>query len=282
MKRIFNFNLKNMPVQKEAKNEEDMLMSEPTKQPAESVNKNNSKSNKNALLAIGGVVVLIVIASAIIFFTGGMNKISDKIQPGGENATQSQDETNNKTVAVVDGQEITQADVDNRTGLIIAGFNVPANQVTNDQKLQARQIALQQLINEMLILKAAESSGITVSSDQIQSELDKIIGNFPDEQSFKQALATNKVTVDDLKNDISRRLVIQKYIDANTDSSSIEVTDDEVGQLYDQYAANQENMPDIEEIRSQLEQQIFQQKLNQQIDALIKKLQDAADITIFN
>lgn len=272
-----------MPEQKEAKKEEEGVVKTPDAQNIKPAVKKKCNSNKNILLVIGGVIILVAIALAVVFFTGGMGKLSDKGKSDGENAAdQSQNQASNKTVAVVDGQEITQADVDNRTSLIIAGFNIPANQVTDEQKVQARQIALQQLINETLILKAAQDSGITVSSEQVQGELDKIVGNFPDEQSFNQALDNNKLTVDDLKNDITRRLVIQKYIDDNTDSSSIEVTDDEVGQLYDQYDANQDNMPDIEEIRSQLEQQIFQQKLNQQIDALIKKLQDAADITIFN
>ncbi len=272
-----------MPVKKEVKKEEEVIVKEPVEPTAKPVTKKKRTSNKNILLAGGGVIVLVIIALAIIFFTGGMDRFLADSQTDDNNTTdQSQNQDNNKTVAIVDGQKITQAEVNDRTGLIIAGFNVPANQITNEQKVQARQIALQQLINEMLILKAAQSSGITVSTDEVQGELDKIIGNFPDEQSFNQALSKNNLTVDNLKNDITRRLIIQKYIDANTNGSSIEVTDDEVGQLYDQYAANQDNMPDIEEIRKQLEQQIYQQKLNKQVDALIKKLQDAADITILN
>jgi len=234
------------------------------------------KAGKNGLVAGSAVVILIIIALAIAYFSGSLEKFKGN---GGDTTGQSAQE-GGSIAATVDGTEITQSEVETRTGLIIAGFRLPADQITSEQTAQAKQIALQQLINETLILHAAQASGITVGSEQIQTELDAIKANFPDEQSFKQAMNDNKVTEDELRTDIARRLTIQKYIDANTDNDSIEVTEEEVNQLYDQYAANQENMPDIEEIRSQLEQQIFQQKLNQQIDEVIKKLQDAADITI--
>lgn len=235
-----------------------------------------SKASSKTLFLIMGVgLAAVVIILVFIFLRGGFNQETE-LTPNQEQTVDP-----NIPVASVDGVMITQGEINLRTQVLVNNNQLAGVELSADQLAEAERLALQQLVNETLILNAAAQDNVFVEDSEVEQEFALTVANFPDEQAFQDVLATNNLTEADVRQDIARQLTIQKYVNLNTDTGSIQVTDEEIGQLYDQYAALQDNMPLQEEIEDQLEQQLFQQKYNEQIDVLLAALQAAADIEYF-
>lgn len=233
------------------------------------------KSTSKILWIVLGLVLVIVAAAAVFAFDKGFfNAGGDDTAILGNTPSEESD-----IAARVNKAEITNDQVAARVQLILSNTQAQGTQITPDLVVAARQQALQQLINETLILQAAQDSNIAASDEAVQAQYDTFASSFPSPEQFQQALSDNNATEQEIKADITRQLTIQQYIDENTDSESIVVTDEEVKNLYDQYS-EQGEIPAIDEVRGQLEQQLRQQKLNAQIDQLIQKLADAANIEI--
>lgn len=184
----------------------------------------------------------------------------------------------NGVVATVNGEEITGAELSERVEQTRSS-QLGGQSLSSDQEGQLREQTLETLINETLIQQAAEEAGITVSDEEINQSLEQVKGQFENEQQFQQQLENNDVTESDLRNRIQRQLLIQKYVQQNTDMDSINVTDEEVQQMYDQLSQQQDNVPALEEIRSQVESQVRQQKSSQLLQELVQQLRDEADVS---
>lgn len=237
----------------------------------------HKKSSNIPWVVLVIVIVIAVIGLAIAYFTGFFDKTVATPEP-----VASEQPTGTNIIAQVNGLPITENEIIQRTQLVLAGLNIPENEITEEQLIQAQQFALQQLVNEILVLSAALNNNILISDQEVQAEFDLLVGNYPDVESFQQNLVANNITEQDIRFDIGKQLTIQKYINANTDRESIEVTEDEVVSLYGQYEEQTEEPLDIEEVRAQLSEQVIQDKLNQQIDQLFQTLQEAANIEILN
>lgn len=236
------------------------------------------KGGDNTPFKVLAVVVIIVVVGLVVaYFTGFFDK-NDKIGSSVDTGAVP----GNNVIARVNGVVITQNDVNQRAQTIVSGLQTPGTQLSDEQITQAQQIAFQQLVNEILILEAAQQNNISVSNEEIDTEFEKIVTSYPDEQSFQQDLIVNNISEQDVKADIGRQLTIQKYINQNTDSAGIEVTEDEINSAFEQFSSQQEEVAGLEEVREQLVQEIFQAKFNQQIDQLIQTLQAAASIEILN
>lgn len=237
--------------------------------------KTKKSSSKKIYISLGLFLVLAALGAA--YFSGFFSEKGED-----SDSSYSENYPSGNLAAEVDGMGIYQSEVDTRRDLILANAQIVPAEADVEQKSQAQSLALQQLINEILILNAAQKIGLAVNPQDVQGELDAVVANFPDQATFEQALSDNNLTLDSLKNDISRRLLIEMYIKEMTDSDNIQITEEEVLELYGQYESQQQDdLPDLEEVRGQLEQQIFQQKLNKQIDDMVAALQATAEIQTF-
>ncbi|MDD4363049.1 MAG: SurA N-terminal domain-containing protein [Atribacterota bacterium] len=89
-----------------------------------------------------------------------------------------------------------------------------------------------QLINTALLFEHAQKQNINISSSDIDSELESIKENFDSESTFNETLKRNNITVNQLKNDINRQLMIEKAIQNEYDK--IEINDEEMLQYYEE------------------------------------------------
>ena len=146
---------------------------------------------------------------------------------------------------------------------------------------------LESMINETLLLRGAAEEGISASESEIQAEHEEILARFEDEDALKEVLALQNLTMDDLKEDISQQITIDHYIDwyieKNVDEEELEVTEDEVRALYERYSAQMEEgaMPDFEEVRVVLEEEISRQKTAQVVGRLLEELRGKSEIEVF-
>ena len=175
-----------------------------------------------------------------------------------------------KVVAMVNGEAITQTELDDRTGIIAQG---QGQQPTSD-------VVVNQLIDEMLIFQDAAAKGIEVTEEEVDEQYNTIIQNAGGAAALKGQLANLNLSPSALRKDLRVQLLIQKYLESQIDLESIVVTDTEVQTAYDEIAAVQEVPPFDESIAEQIRAQLVQQKQNELALAHVQTLRSSADINL--
>jgi len=208
------------------------------------------------------LIIIILIAGGAYGYTTGFSFDGLKsVSPGGGGA-----------IAVVNGEEITQDDLDARVAQ--AQLNGQNGEVDQAQLVET-------MINTELILQDAAAQGITASDEEVENYYqNQVLGEQTTEEQLKQQLSQSNFTIADLKNDIHDQLVIQKYIEAN--ASSADISDQQVQEYYDQLKAQQgedtENFPELAQVEAQIKQQLQAQQQSQQVNQILQQLRADADI----
>ncbi|MDB5194502.1 MAG: hypothetical protein JWN50_516 [Parcubacteria group bacterium] len=215
---------------------------------------------------------IISVVILIVLIAGGWYILSHRAATSGPAATA------NAPVATVNGENIVQSDLTAAELQISQGVAA----TTTDAQATLKSQALDSLIAKTLLKQAAEKAGITASSTQIDASLSSIKSQFQTQDAYTQALASQGVTEDQLKAEISGNLVIQNYLDQTLGLSSVTASEAEIKAFYDQAAAGQTGVPALATVHDQVKQAVIQQKQGNLIDAYVLKLRSTADIKILN
>jgi FKBP-type peptidyl-prolyl cis-trans isomerase (trigger factor) len=190
--------------------------------------------------------------------------------------------SNGKTVAVVNGSKITGKDYNAAYQSVAQQVYMTALQQGNSSNSQladqAKQQTLTTLVGETLILQDAKSKGYTASSNQIKSQYDAMAKQYGGESKLQSLLKKQNITTNDLKENISKKIVFNTYVSKQIGTPK--VSDKEVQQFYDQYSKGQKNAPKLSQVKSQIKQQLIQQKQNQQLQDVITQLKKQGHVSI--
>ncbi|MDK2828646.1 MAG: foldase protein PrsA [Clostridium butyricum] len=148
-----------------------------------------------------------------------------------------------KTVyATVGDEKITKADMDEEMKATIDqlkqqyGDDYANNEKIKDQLKQMKVQYLNAMVNEKLMLKNAESVGVTPTDDELNEYADKQIEQlkqaYPDDAQLQQELEANGFTEDSYKDYAKKQYKLQKVQEAIT--ADVEVTDDDAKAYYDE------------------------------------------------
>ncbi|MHB9094476.1 MAG: SurA N-terminal domain-containing protein [Eubacteriales bacterium] len=145
-----------------------------------------------------------------------------------------------KTVAKVNGEKITQADLDKRMKKIKMSLEQQGASFTGQQGQQMLKALEQQTLDEMitqtLIIQAAKKEGVNPSNTEVKKSVDEIIASFGGEKKFNEALKTYNYTmkeIEELKSfDIARTKLFDKV------TADVKVTDADIKQWYDTQKQN--------------------------------------------
>lgn len=142
---------------------------------------------------------------------------------------------------------------------------------------QAGAKTLENLITKKLILQEMKKSSIVISQNDIDNEIKKITSNLVTQgTTLDQALAAQGMTKDQLNEEISIQLFIQKVI-----ASNVKISDKEIS---DFITTNKAQFPEgttEDQMKQQAVQQLTQQKQQQLTQGYIKSLQDKAKVIRF-
>ncbi|MCV9886941.1 peptidylprolyl isomerase [Metabacillus halosaccharovorans] len=94
---------------------------------------------------------------------------------------------------------------------------------------QNGEAALDTLITKNLINQEVEKEKITVSSKEIDAELQELIDSYGGEETFEQQLTSSGLTQDDIKEDIEVNLKIEKLLEPQ-----IGITEEEMQTYFDE------------------------------------------------
>lgn len=235
----------------------------PTEEPALEGQQNDS-TNK---LKLSGLIVLVaLVAAAGIWFA---------LQNG--NGVASIDE--DKVLATVNGIEITEGERQERLQQIDSAAEQQGRPPLSTDPMVREQV-LDELVNLHLLEQTAREQGLEVTEDEIDEQLTTLEGLFGGAEGFQDQVNTLGLTEESLRTNITRELLITKYIESVVPEEELAVTEEEVRDVYENFVAQSDDAPPFEEIRPQIEQQLEQQKSSLAVQELITELRSEADVEL--
>ncbi|MFB6290992.1 MAG: SurA N-terminal domain-containing protein [Candidatus Bipolaricaulia bacterium] len=187
----------------------------------------------------------------------------------------AQKEADKQTVARVNGEPITKEKLSERARIdriFMALRSVPLfaeflMETEEGEKTldRYRKFVLKKLITERIVLQRAESLGITVSEEEINKRLDAIIERTKQvnsrEELMKQ-LEKDRLTLHDLKEEISRKLLREKLKDEVL--GKVSVSSKEIEQYYnehkDSFRDKDGEIQPLTEVRSHIKEELRRNK----------------------
>lgn len=188
------------------------------------------------------------------------------------------------TIATVDGTSITHEELENNVEEMKMMYQMQGQEITPDIENQLRQSVLNELISEILILNEAKQQGFEVSDEDIEEQYQAIVSQYEDEDQLTEILQQEGMTKQDLEEDISRQLTVQKFLDEHTEKAleeeGIEVSEEDKKTLYEQLEEQGQDLPDFEEIKPSLRENLIQEERQAIITQMVNELREDATIEI--
>lgn len=191
-----------------------------------------------------------------------------------EETTKDEDmKPKNAVVATVNGEAITQAQLDERVALVTQGQGQAPDTA----------IILNQLIDEELVFQDAAAKNIEVSEEELDTQYNIVIQNSGGAEALKGQLSQLNLSPSALRKDLAVQLLIQKYLESEVNVDSVTVTNAEIQTAYDEIAAAQQNVPPLDDnVREQIRTQLNLQKRNELALEHVKNLRESADVEILS
>ena len=170
------------------------------------------------------VLLVIVIAFIVSIFYGlGQYRSS----PG------SQAQQVGNIIAEVNGNAITYQQWYNAyMGLISRYDSQTLSSISDELLANLKNNVTEQLVNTTLLHQFAEKQNISISSDDVNVEIEQIKANFDSEQEFNDALKRNNMTLNQLKENLKSQIKVDKAIQNEYDK--IDTPDEELAQYYEE------------------------------------------------
>jgi parvulin-like peptidyl-prolyl isomerase len=136
-----------------------------------------------------------------------------------------------RTVAVVNGVSLKERELERIVDELLprAFFH---QSVTPEKRAELRKKALDELIRRELYYQEAVRIGIKVSKSELKDGLENIKKRFKSKKEYQNALKQAGITEDDLKKDIERNLLINKFYQQEVLDIS-KVSDNELKEYYE-------------------------------------------------
>ncbi|MFN2340794.1 MAG: SurA N-terminal domain-containing protein [Halanaerobium sp.] len=250
------------------------------------------------------IIVYIVVVAFVISggFMGYGAYLNNQGGGGGQAPNQSP-----SVIAEVNGMEISQQEY-----FSLLQQQAPQSNLDNSQVIPFRYNVLDALIERKLIISQAEELGVDVevSEAEIDENYNNILEqNEMNDEELAEALSEQGYTIGELRDDIKSSLEDSKLITETIDQGieEVEVTDQEIQELYQQRYPENENVeadttsesaledsaaetdsvetseeekPELAEVSDELETEIKEQKRNQAVNDWLSELKSTAEITV--
>lgn len=187
----------------------------------------------------------------------------------------------NSTVAVVNGNKIAKADFDTSVEQISAGAQAQGVDVASPEvQADIQSQAIDMLVNTELLKQEAATREIEVTGDDVEARYTELVTQLGGEEVLAQRMEEFGVTEKVLRRDIKNELTIQKLLDQVFAEQSAAVTEEEVLELYNSAKEVTPDIPELSEVRAQIEAQIRSSKEQEIVTGYVSTLREAATIEV--
>ncbi len=221
--------------------------------------------SKSKLILV--LIAIVVVIAGILYFTSGK-------KVGGQSSVDG------TPVATVNGVPITKSTFDTQLAMALTTYKNQGVDVTNADKLaEIKKQVLTDFINNELLAQGAIQAKVSVTPDEVEKQYQTIQTQIGGADKLKAQLSAVNLTDTDLRANIAKQLVIQKYLRQNIDVKSVTVSDAEISKFYADNTKGQTNVPTLKQVSDQIKQQLLGQKQQALVAAFIESLKSKAQIT---
>jgi peptidyl-prolyl cis-trans isomerase C len=145
-----------------------------------------------------------------------------------------------EVLATVDGATVTLSEF--KAALEKLKSQLPRGDTLDPEGIKTLKInLLNQLIEKKILMTEARKLGITVSETEINEQINKIMGEYPDSDTFNSRMKEENVDVASWKKEIEYQIMLDKLVKAVA-GSDVTVTPEEVQKYYNDHL-DQYNSP---------------------------------------
>jgi len=211
-----------------------------------------NKKNTNKIIALIAILAIIGISFFIFYL--------DKIFPD-----------QGAPVAVVNGQIITTKDVEQTLKTIPAMY----------KSLLTQEQILNQTITNTLLMQEANKAGVAATQEEVDAVINKTLSAAQiSKDEFKIYLKEQNLTFEDMEEFYRTYTTIEKLLE-KTAYIGLNVTQKEIKTFYNNNSDQLENVT-LEEVESQIEDYLLQQKKAEAFSVYVNTIWKSADIRILN
>ena len=186
-----------------------------------------------------------------------------------------------KAVAKVNGEKISQRDLDISMSQIKAGAEAQGTDVTDPKVVeQIQKQSLDMLVNTELLKQDAATRGITISEEDITARIETLKKDVGGEDVLKDRMKQFGVDEKTLRRDVKNELTIQALLDKEFEAKGIKITDEEIKAFYEQAGGEKAGLPKLAEVKDKIEQQLKGTKQQEVVTTLIDELRKKATIEV--
>lgn len=225
--------------------------------------KGGGSESKSGASFIVWAIVILVVASAVTLFA---------IMWGG----------GKEVLATVDGEEITMRDIEPVLERIKSQYASQGVDISQEEGMEEMLIfqAVQNHIQQKLLLDHAREQGLEVSDEDVQNEIDDIIASFNSREEFDAALVQAGLTEKNFKEQIRINLIAQLV--AEKEGTEMNVTEEETQERYDQYSAQLGGeLPPLDEVSDNIEQEIRGERVDNALYFLLEEIRENRKVEMF-
>lgn len=236
---------------------------------------NHSGKNFNIKAYVGGVLVILVIFAGLIFALEKEGRIST-----GLFTVLISNLEDGQPAIMVNGEAVTTGEYKSSLGQLSNMRVAQGEDLTDSAVIDSiKNETIDTLINAEILRQAAIKEGLTASADEIDARFNEISENLGGAELLAARMEEFGVTEKALRHDIENEFLIQQLFDLKI-LNEIEVTDEEVQQMYDQAVAAGNELPPLSEIKETAITEIRDSKSQSLINDYIQTLRADADIEI--
>ncbi|MFW0871115.1 MAG: SurA N-terminal domain-containing protein [Patescibacteria group bacterium] len=226
-------------------------------------------------------ISIIIIGAVLVWYVMGSGSFT-KDQSATDDATQALRDQLPEVVATVNGEEI------DKQSFITLGEQIAVQQSSQEVDISSPEIqlaisnqALNLLVNQALLLQAAQAEGVEVDSSALDEQYAVLVQGAGGADQLQDQLDKANITQEQIREDLRMQLLIQAYLENKLDLSSITVSDEEIQSFYDLLQAEQEeDTPAFDEVRDQIVLQLRSEKEAQLVADHLATLRESADIQV--
>ena len=168
------------------------------------------------------ILIIIVVAFIVSIFygLGRYQSSNDKNQNTGQ------------FIATINDQGITYQQWHNTFINFISRYDNETLSNMSDETLAAvKNSVVQQLVNSTLLYQHAHDKEINIEKAELDKEINQIKDNFDSDEQFNEVLKNNNLTLSQLKDNLTKQLMIDKVIEQ--ENNKINITEQEIKEYYD-------------------------------------------------
>src|SRR5215475_10537966 len=131
-------------------------------------------------------------------------------------------------VARVNGKDITTTQLEKQVQVRLNGAEQPPSpEEQQDLKLQV----LNQMVNDQILLELASTANLSATDAEVDVKFNEFKSQYTEEK-FKDLLKDQKMSVDDIRNELRKSITIDKLVNKEI-TSKISVSEAEIKNFYD-------------------------------------------------